>query len=415
MPMTSIIATIFLHTILTPTINFVRVAYLKVGQIVMLKAYQYRIYPKAMQKNLLALHFGHTRHVYNWALKQKIQHYEECKKSLPRSELQKRLVGMKKTEKPWLREVNSQSLLAALFQLDTAFQNFFQGRAGFPKLKKKYDGHQSFQCPQHVTVDFVAGLLNLPKIKAIKIKLHRTFNGNIKTVTVKKVPTGKYFVSILVDNQKALPVATVIEPDKTMGLDMGLSHYLISSNGDKVLHPTYLKKTLRQLGCAQRQLSRKKTNDSKNRAKQKGVVAKLHEAVSNRRHDFVHQLSARLVFKNHETSFAVEDLHIKGMVKNRKLSRAIADSGWRKFINVLTYKCEWHSKNVLKIGRFAASSKTCNACKIKRKELPLQVREWRCECGVLHDRDINAACNIRAFALADALGQSVCVKQFPCS
>jgi putative transposase len=381
----------------------------------MLKAYKYQIYPTASQKHWLGIHFGHTRHVYNWGLQQKIKTYEETKKSLSRSELQNRLVEMKKTEKPWLREVNSQSLLATLFQLEAAFQNFFQKRAEFPKFKKKYDGHQSFQCPQHVTIDVENKLLNLPKIKHIDIKLHRTFSGIIKTVTVKKVPTGKYFVSVLVENQEALPKVTVIEPDKTLGLDIGLTHYLIDSEGKKEAHPAHLKEKLQRLGIAQKQLSRKKAKDSQNCTKQKIIVAKIHEKVSNRRHDFVHQLSARLVFNKHETTFAIEDLHIKGMIKNRKLSRAIADSGWRKFINALTYKCAWYGKNLLTIERFAASSKTCHVCRTKRKELPLQIREWRCECGVLHDRDINAARNIKAFALADALGSSVCVKQFPCS
>ena len=381
----------------------------------MLKAYKYRIYPTKEQQQTLAMHFGCVRHIYNWALQEKIKSYEETKKSISRKELQFRLVKMKKTEKPWLSEVNSQSLLAALFQVETAYQNFFQKRAGFPKFKKKYDGHQSFQCPQHVSVDFVNHELNLPKIKNVKIKLHRHFNGTIKTVTIRKVPSGKYFASILVDNQQVLPQATVIEPNKTLGLDIGLKDYLIDSEGNKEPHPTYLKKGLIKLSKAQRKLSRQKEKSSKNRSKQKNIVASVHEKIVNRRLDYIHQLSAQLVFNNHETTFAVEDLHIKGMIKNRKLSRAIADSGWRKFINTLAYKCEWHGKNLLTIARFAASSKTCHVCGLKKKELPLQIREWRCECGVLHDRDINAARNIKAFALADALGHNVCVKQFPCN
>ena len=205
-----------------------------------------------------------------------------------------------------------------------------------------------------------------------------------------------------------------IDPNLSLGLDLGLTHYLIDSQGNKENHPTYLKGGLLQLAKAQRQLSRKKVKESKNRIKQKKVVAKVHEKVANQRHDFVHQLSARLVFNNHETTFAVEDLHIKGMIKNRKLSRAIADSGWRKFVTVLAYKCDWSGKNLLTINRFAASTKTCHVCGIKRKELPMQIREWQCECGAFHDRDVNAAHNIKAFALADVLGHSICVKQFPC-
>jgi putative transposase len=379
----------------------------------MLKAYKYRIYPTDEQKAQLALHFGHVRHVYNWALEQKIKTYEETKKSLSRRMLQSRLVEMKKTEKHWLCDVNSQSLLAALFQLDVAFQNFFQGRAGFPKVKKKYDGHQSFQCPQHVSVDEVNGMLDLPKIKNIKITLHRLFSGKIKTVTVKKTPTNKYFVSILVENVDPLPIKTTIEPEKTIGLDMGLTHYVIDSKGNKTMHPAFLRKSLGRLQQVQKQFSRQHKKDTKNRAKQKKIVAKIHEIILNQRNNFIHQLSAKLVFKNHETSFAIEDLHIKGMIKNKKLSKSIADSGWRKFITALSYKCEWHGKNVLRIDRFLPSSKICHVCKRKQEKMPLHIREWQCECGVRHDRDINAACNIRAYALAGALGLSVCVKQLP--
>jgi putative transposase len=405
----------FLSYQLTLKVIFVRLTYLKRGRISMLKAYKYRIFPTAAQQMLLAKHFGCVRHVYNWALEQKIKSYQQTGKSLAKRELQNRLVQLKKTEKPWLNEVNSQSLLAALLHVESAYQHFFQGRAGFPTFKKKYDGHQSFQCPQHVTVNFSAGYVNLPKIKHIKTKFHRVFSGDIKTVTIKKVPSGKYFVSILVENHELLPVVAAIESEKTIGIDMGLTHYLIDSTGKKMDHPSCLRQSLVQLKKVQRQLSRKQDKSTKNRAKQREIVASVHEKVANQRHDFIHQRSAELVFKNHATSFAVEDLHIKGMVKNRKLSRAIADSGWRKFITALTYKCEWSGKNLLTIDRFAASSKTCHVCGVKRKELPLLVREWQCECGALHDRDINAARNIRAFALADALGHSVCVKQSPCS
>ena len=380
----------------------------------MLKAYKYRIYPTVLQQIEFAKHFGCVRHVYNWALEQKIKTYAATKKSLSRKELQARLVQMKKNDKPWLKEVNSQSLLVALLNVDVAYRNFFQGRAKFPKFKKKYDGHQSFQCPQHVTVNMAHSTLDLPKIKNVRVKLHRSFSGDIKTVTVKKVPSGKYFVSILVDDHQLLPKTTHIDPAKTIGLDMGLTHYIIDSNGHKEEHPHYLRCGLKRLAKAQKQFSRHK-KASKNRAKQKIEVAKIHEKVANQRYHFVHDLSAKLVFNNHETSFAVEDLHIKGMVKNRKLSRAIVDSGWRQFISALTYKCEWSGNALLTIKRFAASSKTCHVCGVKRKELPLQMREWQCECGVWHDRDVNAAKNIRAFALADALGHSVCVKQFPCS
>lgn len=394
----------------------------------MLQAYKYRIFPNKEQQAVLIKHFGHARHVYNWALDKKIKFYNETQKNLSRRELQDQLVAMKRDEKVWLNEVNSQSLLAALFNLDQAFKNFFEKRAKFPVAKRKYNGHQSFQCPQHVSLDEKTGLMHLPKQKSIKIKLHRTFCGTIKTVTISKVPSGKYYASILVEDGKSLPVCSVVEPDKTKGLDMGLSHYLIDSSGNKKEHPCHLRNTLSKLAICQRQLARKKKcsvaksntdalethkhEKSKNYSKQRTRLSIIHEKVAHRRHDFVHQLSAKLVFKNHETSFAIEDLHIKGMLKNRKLSRAISDSGWRKFIQALTYKCRWVGKNVLMINRFLPSSKVCHHCLLKREKLPLSVREWQClGCNRWLDRDINAAIMIKLFALADALGFSVCVKQ----
>lgn len=382
----------------------------------MLKAYRYRIYPNAEQKKAFAVHFGHTRHVYNWALALKIQSYEETGKSLSRKELQNQLVQLKKTDKPWLKEVNSQSLLAALLQVETAYKNFFEKRCGFPSFKKKYQGHQAYQCPQHATVDFVKAQLHLPKIKSIAAVFHRPFTGKIKTVTIKKTPSEKYYASVLVDDGLAPIPASPIEANQTLGLDIGLRDYLIDSNGNKTPNPRLFRKSQALLAKKQRQFSRKTKKDSKNRAKEKISLARLHEKVRLRRQDFVHQLSASLVYKNHETSFAIEDLHIKGMIKNRKLSKAITDSGWRQFINAIGYKCKWHGKNLLSIDRFAPSSKTCHVCGAKRDKLPLSVREWQCDdCGARHDRDINAARNIKAFALADAQGQGVCVKQFPCS
>lgn len=369
----------------------------------MLKAYRYRIYPNEEQIILIAKHFGCVRHVYNWGIDCKQKHYQEAGKSLPKRQLQDMLVAIKKTDKPWLNEVNSQSLLAALENLDTAFRKFFRKEAEFPTRKKKYSSWQSYQCPQHVKIDFSQQLLNLPKIKHITIKCHREFDGKIKTVTIKRSPTGKYFVSILVEEQASTPVAVTIEAEKTLGLDMGITHFLIDSEGTKIENPRVLNQSLERLRIEQRILSRQHKG-SHNRAKQKTIVAKLHERVSNRRNDFIHQTSAKLAVKNQATSFAIEDLNIAGMVKNHRLARAISDCGWGKFIAMLAYKCEWNGKNLLKINRFAASSKTCSHCYIKQEKLPLAIRQWECSCGAHHDRDINAARMIKHFALAQPPG-----------
>src|SRR4029079_1420099 len=206
----------------------------------MLKTYKYRIYPNADQIIMIAKHFGCARHIYNWGLECKKQHYQETGKSLPKRQLQDKLVAIKKTEKPWLNEVNSQSLLATLENLDTAFRKFFRKESQFPIHKKKYSSWQSYQCPQHVTVDFSQQLIHLPKIKSIKIKYHREFDGKIKTVTIKRSPTGKYFASILVEESINVPMTAMVESDKTLGLDMGITHFLIDSEGSKIENPRIL-------------------------------------------------------------------------------------------------------------------------------------------------------------------------------
>jgi len=371
----------------------------------MLKAYKYRIYPNKEQQKLMEKHFGSVRHVYNWGLEQKNKHYKKTKKNLSRFELQDQLVASKKRDKPWLTEVNSQALLAALLNLDQAFTHFFQGRTKFPRFKKKYGGWQSYQCPQNVNVDFQQGIINLPKIKGVRAKFHRRFTGQIKTVTIKRSPSDKYFASVLVEDGKVLPKATTVVTNETLGLDVGLTHFLISSDGNKIENPRFFKKALSGLAIEQRKLSRK-PKGTNNRKKQKLLVAKVHERIANKRHDFIHQETAKLAVKNHATSFAVEDLNIKGMIRNRKLSRAIQDCGWGLFIRALTYKCEWNGKNLIKIDRFAASSKTCHCCGKKQEKMPLSIREWECECGVCHDRDINAAKVIKQLGIAQPPGQN---------
>ncbi len=380
----------------------------------MLKAYKVRIYPNQGQIELMEKHFGCVRHVYNWGLELKKKHHEETGKSLSRANVQSLMVQSKKQDKSWLKEVNSQSLLASLLNLDTAFQNFFKGLAKFPRFKSKYESTQSFQCPQHVKVDFETKRLYLPKFAdGIKAKFHQHFEGKIKTVTIKRRPSGKYYASILVEQEAPDVKAVPITKEQTLGLDLGLTHFLIDSEGEKVNNPRFLKRSLNKLEVAQKILARK-AKGSKNRQKQKKKVATIHEKVANTRLDFLHKVSARLVFKNHATSFALEDLNIKGMVKNRKLARVITDVSWGKFVELLRYKSVWHGKHVLKIGRFEASSKVCNPCGHKLDTLPLSIRVWDCpNCSAALDRDINAAKNIRDIALADALGHSVCVKSSP--
>lgn len=290
--------------------------------------------------------------------------------------------------------------MASLKNLDNAYTRFFREKKGFPKFKSKYNPKQSFQCPQHCTVDFEKGLLNIPKVKNIKTVFHRQFEGDIKTVTISKVPSGKYYVSILVEDGKSLQIKPKLDRNDAIGIDMGLKDFVVTSDGDKIANPKYLRKSEERLARRQRKLSVKKKG-SNNRNKQRKKVAKLHKKIANQRKDFLHKVSHQIVHKNHGT-ICVEDLCVKGMVKNRKLAKSISDAGWGMFYNFLKYKSEWHGKNFLDIGRFEPSSKMCSVCGNIKSDLTLSDREWICsKCETKHDRDINASINIRNMAFTN--------------
>ena len=371
----------------------------------MLKAYKYRIYPNIEQALLIEKHFGCSRFVFNWALALQKRYYAMFGKSLSRTKIQSHLVKKKKKARfAWLSEVNSQSLLNTLLNVHTAFTNFFKGQAKFPRFKSKKIPQRSYQCPQHCTVNFAQGMINLPKIKGIKTVFSREFEGRIKTVTISKTATGKYYASILVDNGEALPTPTTIEPSLTVGIDLGISHLLNLSDGSKVDNPKHLSKASQRLSAQQKIFARKQ-KQSKNYQKQKLAVARIHEKVRNQRLDLHHKVTYKLICENQATSYAIEDLGVKNMVKNRKLAKAINDVGWGQFVTLLTYKAKWYGKNVLKVNRFFASSKICSHCHHKLDSLPLSVRHWVCpSCQTQHDRDINASNNIRSQALADVAG-----------
>lgn len=371
----------------------------------MLKAYKYRIYPNSEQQVLIEKHFGCSRFVFNWALALQKRYYAMFGKSLSRTKIQSHLVKKKKKARfAWLCEVNSQSLLNALLNVHTAFTNFFKGQAKFPRFKSKKIPQRSYQCPQHCTVNFEQGIINLPKIKGIKAVFSREFVGNIKTVTVSKTVTGKYYASVLVDNGEALPTPTTIEPSLTVGIDLGISHLLNLSDGSKVDNPKHLSKASQRIAIEQKIFARKQ-KQSNNYQRQKLAVARIHEKVRNARLDLQHKITHKLVCESQATSYAIEDLAVKNMVKNRKLAKAINDVGWGQFVTLLTYKASWYGKNILKVSRFFASSKTCSHCHHKLDNLPLSVRGWTCpSCHKQHDRDINAASNIRSQALADVAG-----------
>ena len=371
----------------------------------MFKAYKYRIYPTKAQQVLMEKHFGCARFVYNWGLATQQAHYKAHGKSLSKRKLQDQLVQMKQTEQyAWLKEVNSQTLLAALFHLHDAFQHFFKGKGAYPNFKKKYRSRTSFQCPQHSTVDFVKQRIHLTKLPNIKAKISRPFTGEIKTVTVSKDPSGKYYASVLVDDGKTEPIPTTIQADLTLGIDLGITHLLTLSDGTVEDNPKHLNKAKERLAITQKIFARKKQGSS-NRERQRKQVASAYEKVRHQRLNTLHHITHRLVRKNHATSFAIEDLGIKNMVKNRKLAKAIHDAGWGTLINLLRYKANWYGKNVLVVDRFFASSKLCSHCGHKMAVLPLSVRQWTCPaCHADHNRDHNASCNIRRQALAEVVG-----------
>ena len=366
----------------------------------MLKGIKFRIYPNQTQKEQLAKFFGVSRLVYNRALDLKTKAYAKDKTNLSKFDLIKELVQYKK-EVDYIRECPSQVLQQAIMQLDTAYKNFFKGIARFPKFKNKY-ANQSITFPQHFIIFTEDNRLQLPKLGEVKIKYHREINGVAKSVTLSRTKTHKYFVSILVDTKQELPEKKEIREDTTVGVDFGLKDLAITSDGKFYPNHKFFVDTQRKLRRAQRSLARKKKG-SNNREKQRLRVAKLHEKVRNQRTDYLHKISTELV-KQYDT-ICIEDLAVKNMIKNRRLSKAISDVGWHKLKTMLEYKADWNGKNLVMIGRFDPSSKLCSSCGNKKKKLSQSQRTYIChECGFRMDRDLNASINIKNFGL----GRSLC-------
>ena len=360
------------------------------------RAYKYRIYPNKEQRVLIEKHFGCVRFIYNWGLDKKIKAYQKNKEQLSCFDLIKELTKLKKKKDfQWLNEVNSQSLQMSLRNLDNAFTNFFRKQNMFPKFKSKKNNNQRFQIPQSLKLN---DKLTIPKIPNIKIKISKTIEGKIKTAAVNKTSTGKYFISILSEQDKKLPLKPKISEKTTIGIDFGIKTFATISDGRKLENPKFLDKSLKQLKRQQRWLSRK-TKGSNNRNKQRLKVALAYEKVSNQRSDFLHKFSHGLTHEKQVKSIAIEDLNVSGMVRNHHLARVIQDASWAEARRQLAYKCDWYGKNLLVIGRFEPSSKICS-CGTINHELTLVDRKWTCPtCGIKHDRDLLASQNIKNFAL----------------
>lgn len=364
----------------------------------MIKAFKYCLLPNNIQKEQLNQYFGSSRFVYNLALETKISVYTHSKVNLSCFDLMNQMKELKDNEATWLSDTPSQVLQMSLRNLDNAYTNFFRGK-GFPKFKNKHS-KQSIQFPQGVRVNFDSGTIFFPKLKNVNVVLHRKFEGEIKTVTLSKTVTGKYFVSILVDNQDLIPSKKPISSETAVGIDMGIKTFATLSDGTSFANPKFLRTNLKRLRIEKRTLARrfkKGDNQSKNYNKQKIVVALLHERIANQRKDYLHKVSTFMI-RNFDT-ICLEDLNIKGMMANHKLALSISEVGWNKFENMLIYKSEWYGKNISYIGAFEPSSKICSSCGKINKELKLKHRNWTCICGANHNRDINAAINIKNFGL----------------
>ncbi|MDR0218318.1 MAG: transposase [Enterobacteriaceae bacterium] len=357
----------------------------------MYSATKVRLYPTEEQITALEKQFGAVRFAYNKALHIRSHWYKHHGISLNnRKDIQPLLPVAKKSRRyHWLKQADSNALQVSLQNLDRAFQNFFQKRARFPRFKSKQGKQSSYHCSNlKVTADSI----QIPKISAIKAVIHREITGKIKSITITRSAAGKYYAAILCDDGREAPEKPALITDVT-GLDMGLSHFAIQSNGHKEPNPRFLIRNSRNLRRKQKVLSRKKKG-SANRAKARRQVAKCHEHVANTRADFQHKLSRTLVDENQ--AIIVETLKIKNMMKNHKLARAIGDASWHSFIAKLDYKAERKGVHLVKLDQWYASSKMCHCCGYKMAEMPLHKRIWQCpECKAEHDRDINAAINIR--------------------
>ena len=356
------------------------------------KSVKLRIYPNNKQDViLLEKHFGCRRFVYNHFLGIFNENYHQGKKKLSYFDAAKILVDLKKSEETqWLKEVNSQSLQATLKDLDGAYDRFFRKISKFPNYKTKRKSRTSFRVPQHFNIDWENNLITIPKFKTpFKFKGH--YRGElikINSVTISKTPSGKYYASV----QGEFDIQPKPQVENCIGIDLGIKDLVITSNGEVFPNKRFLKRKLKALKYIQRQHSKKKKGSS-TRERWRKRLAIQYEKVTNQRLDYLHQITSQLI--NENQVICIENLNVKGMVKNHKLAQAISDVAWGTLVRLLGYKCQWNSRELVVIDRFYPSSKTCSSCSHLMAEMPLNVREWTCpSCGTVHDRDINAAKNI---------------------
>jgi putative transposase len=364
------------------------------------KAFKYRFYPTPEQETLLRQTMGCTRLVYNRALAARTQAWYERQQRVGYIETSTMLTNWKKQDDlQFLNEVSSVPLQQGLRHLQTAFSNFFAGRAKYPNFKKKHNGgNAEFTKAGFKFRDGQVFLAKSPQALAIRWSRQLPQGVEPSTITVKLSPSGRWTVSMLVD----VEIQKLPESLTQVGVDLGITSLVVLSTGEKIANPKGFRAKKVKLRKAQKALSRKQKG-SNNRAQARRKVAKIHAQISDARNDFLHKLTTRLVRENQ--TIAVEDLAVKNMVKNKKLALSISDASWGELVRQLEYKCDWYGRTFVKIARWFPSSKRCGHCGHIVEQLPLNIREWDCpKCSTHHDRDINASQNI----LAAGLAVSVC-------